>query len=405
MIPRLFSALLRSLVRTRRRFRIAGLAFLLLPLVRGPLPATAVSAASAGSAAPARPAVSPAPTSSSASARPGKLRLVRKVIDGDTVLLDGEERVRLLGIDAPEWNADPGPLSRSPEEGAHEATEFLRTLVEGKRVRLEQDWQKEDSYRRTLGYLLREDGSCVNEELLRAGWAFVFTRFPFARIDAFRAAEEEAQRNGSGLWGRALKAPVLAAEDAIRNRGRSLRVEGEIRRVRSAGRTSLVEFEGRGASTFTALIYPEDRKFFPPDPGAAWSGKRLRVIGRIEGEHAWAEMVLRSDRQVEVFEKEPLVIGGVHPPEEASRYVGHLVTIEGTVLSAIDAGRTVCLLFGVNPREDFRAVVFAQSLPLFPPDPARYYRGKRLRVRGILQRVEGRPEIVLEDPSQVEFLE
>lgn len=53
--------------------------------------------------------------------------VVERVIDGDTVVLAGGRRVRLLGIDAPERG----------EPGADAATARLRDLVQGRRVRLD----------------------------------------------------------------------------------------------------------------------------------------------------------------------------------------------------------------------------------------------------------------------------
>ena len=55
--------------------------------------------------------------------------LVTRVIDGDTVELSNGERVRLIGIDTPEID----------EYYYEEATEELRSLIEGKTVRMESD--------------------------------------------------------------------------------------------------------------------------------------------------------------------------------------------------------------------------------------------------------------------------
>jgi len=52
---------------------------------------------------------------------------VARVIDGDTVVLEGGRRVRLLGIDSPELKSPGGP----------ESAARLRELVEGKVVRLD----------------------------------------------------------------------------------------------------------------------------------------------------------------------------------------------------------------------------------------------------------------------------
>lgn len=56
--------------------------------------------------------------------------LVERVIDGDTLLMAGGYRVRLIGVDAPETKHPSLP----PEPWGAEACEFARKLVEGKLV-------------------------------------------------------------------------------------------------------------------------------------------------------------------------------------------------------------------------------------------------------------------------------
>jgi hypothetical protein len=88
----------------------------------------------------------PAPLASEA--QPG-FELVARVVDGDTLALAGGERVRLLGVDAPELHAGRrGHHGPFPEPGAIEARAFLAALVEGRAVRLER--RGRDLYGRTL---------------------------------------------------------------------------------------------------------------------------------------------------------------------------------------------------------------------------------------------------------------
>jgi endonuclease YncB( thermonuclease family) len=73
------------------------------------------------------------------------------------VRLDGESiKVRLIGVDAPELVAPRRPVQRF----GHESADFLRRLVEGKRVRLayEPAGARIDRYGRTLAYLYPEPG-------------------------------------------------------------------------------------------------------------------------------------------------------------------------------------------------------------------------------------------------------
>ena len=121
--------------------------------------------------------------------------LVQRVVDGDTIVLAGGERVRYLGIDTPE-------VTGVPELFGPEVTYANRRLVEGQRVRLERDVSDRDRFDRLLRYVY-VDGVMVSAELLREGFARVLVYPPDSRYaQCFVALEEEAQEVGRGLWGR-----------------------------------------------------------------------------------------------------------------------------------------------------------------------------------------------------------
>ena len=126
----------------------------------------------------------------------GGWRVVVRVVDGDTLLLDGDERVRLIGIDTPE-TVDP---RRPVQYFGKEAAAFTRRMAEGKRVRLDYDQERTDRYGRTLAYVFLEDGTFLNAEIIRQGYAHAYTRFPFQYSDQFRAYEREAREQRRGLW-------------------------------------------------------------------------------------------------------------------------------------------------------------------------------------------------------------
>lgn len=125
-----------------------------------------------------------------------KHRTCVRVVDGDTVILDGGERVRLIGVDTPELHRPNTPV----QYYAREAKAFTRRLAEHRAVRLDYDQQRRDKYGRTLGYVYLEDGTFVNLEIVRQGYGFAYTRFPFRYLDVFRAAEREARTSHAGLW-------------------------------------------------------------------------------------------------------------------------------------------------------------------------------------------------------------
>jgi micrococcal nuclease len=122
---------------------------------------------------------------------------VERVVDGDTIVITGGERVRLIGVDTPESVKPDTPVQCF----AREASAFLERLVEGRKVRLELDVEERDRYGRLLAYVYRGD-LFVNAELVRRGYATVATFPPNIRhVDTFVRLQREARQNERGLWG------------------------------------------------------------------------------------------------------------------------------------------------------------------------------------------------------------
>ncbi len=124
---------------------------------------------------------------------------VRRVVDGDTLLLADRARVRLIGADTPETVKPGCPV----EPWGPEATEFTRRFVAaaGGSVRLQFDRQRIDRYGRFLAYVWVGD-RMLNEELIRAGLATARTEFRYSESmkRRFLRAQEEARSGGRGIW-------------------------------------------------------------------------------------------------------------------------------------------------------------------------------------------------------------
>ena len=125
-------------------------------------------------------------------------RRVVRVVDGDTLLLDRNERVRLIGVDTPE-TVDP---RRPVERFGKEASDFTKRMAEGKKVRLEYDQDRRDRFGRTLAYVYLEDGTFLNAEIVKQGYGHAYTQFPFKYLKEFRGYEREAREAQRGLWKR-----------------------------------------------------------------------------------------------------------------------------------------------------------------------------------------------------------
>lgn len=167
-----------------------------LVLLLALLLATGCSAAPRASAVPASAGV-PVPVGA-------QFAQVVRVVDGDTLVLRGRgtgplprapTRVRLLLVDAPEVFGRPECL------GA-EASARLAALVRvSATVRVSGDRAPRDRYGRVLLHVWDDAGVDVGEALVREGLATVLVVRPNSRhVDAFAAAEREAEQAGRGIW-------------------------------------------------------------------------------------------------------------------------------------------------------------------------------------------------------------
>jgi micrococcal nuclease len=140
--------------------------------------------------------------------------VVEKVVDGDTLSVryqGHEERIRLIGVDAPESSANR--RARHVSENYHKditvmvaqgkrATEFVEGLVRpGDAVRMEFDVERRDDYGRLLAYVYLKDGRMLNELLVAEGFAYPMTIPPNIRYQKrFLALFKNAREARRGLW-------------------------------------------------------------------------------------------------------------------------------------------------------------------------------------------------------------
>ncbi|CAN7174885.1 thermonuclease family protein [Paenibacillus sp. LjRoot153] len=129
---------------------------------------------------------------------------VVRVVDGDTMKVsftDGgkvkEETIRLLLVDTPE-SVDP---EKPVQPFALDASNYAKTMLTGKDVRLELDVSERDKYGRLLCYLYIGD-KMFNELLLENGYARVAYIYPpnVKYVDQFREIQKKAQQKGLNIW-------------------------------------------------------------------------------------------------------------------------------------------------------------------------------------------------------------
>ena len=128
--------------------------------------------------------------------------LVKRVIDGDTIEVDISgviKKVRFIGIDTPE-TVDP---RKTVQCFGKEASNRTKELLMNKYVFLSTDTVGDtiDGYGRLLRYVrLIDKLESFNEQLIREGYAYAYTKYPFAKMADFVALQKSAKENGRGLW-------------------------------------------------------------------------------------------------------------------------------------------------------------------------------------------------------------
>jgi micrococcal nuclease len=137
----------------------------------------------------------------------GVFGVVDFVPDGDTVVLESGEVVRMVGIDAPETGKD----GRPDQYFAAESRDALKSLALGERVEIRPVGRKKrDRYGRLLGVVLLPGGRNANELQLLGGFAFYyhFDTHPGWLESTYMGLQTSAIRNGAGFWPVILDLPV-----------------------------------------------------------------------------------------------------------------------------------------------------------------------------------------------------
>ena len=116
-----------------------------------------------------------------------------RVIDGDTVELNGGDRLRLISVDTPEKD-DPY---------YNEAKDMVKRAVLNKRGNIDFAGYRRDKYGRLLGYLYI-DTLFINKMILDSGLGYLYlfkdTELKSKQTGILLDAQRQAISNGIGIW-------------------------------------------------------------------------------------------------------------------------------------------------------------------------------------------------------------
>jgi len=137
-----------------------------------------------------------------------ELAWVVNIADGDTFTLlytdKSKVKVRLYGIDTPERGQDFGTAARNA----------LGEMLKGHLVSLQK--KDKDRYGRTVAVAFRDDGLCINEEMLRLGYAWHYSEYD--KNPDWKELEQQARKKKIGLWAGANQTPPWEWRKMKRNK-------------------------------------------------------------------------------------------------------------------------------------------------------------------------------------------
>lgn len=211
--------------------------------------------------------------------KPAGSATVAEVTDGDTLILSDKVTVRLVGIQAPKLPLDRPNFKEWPL--AREARRALEEMTLGRTLTLHPASRPTDRWGRTLAHLERDDGLWVQGEMLRLGWARVYT---FADNRALAgdmlALERTARAARRGIWGHPYYS-IVTPERAGRVVNTFQLVEGTVVDAADVKGRVYLNFGADWKTDFTVLVPAKVRRALAKqgmDP-AALEGRAIRVRG------------------------------------------------------------------------------------------------------------------------------
>lgn len=141
---------------------------------------------------------------------------VARVINGHTIELNTKQEIRLLGVDTlltydclklDEYAERLGKDKKLLIEFGRKSVRFTEKLCKGKKVRLEYGLSEQAKDDRVLAYVYLPNDKLLNEEIILQGYGFVdlkSNQLSKEMLERFKAAENKAQAEKTGLWGEGL---------------------------------------------------------------------------------------------------------------------------------------------------------------------------------------------------------
>jgi micrococcal nuclease len=199
---------------------------------------------------------------------------IKSVIDGDTVISNNDEHIRLIGIDTPEINYKTG----ISETGAITAKNYLKDLIQdASSIGMIFDEEKHDKYGRTLAHLFLADGTNIQTMMLLRGKAVPFTFPPNLKYTScYYQAAETAHSDKQGLWAITKYQPIDSDYLSKDDLGYKT-IHGKIKRIIDSKHSQILLFN----QTFSAIINKSRLKYFKSMDINTVLGNQIQIQGEL----------------------------------------------------------------------------------------------------------------------------
>jgi endonuclease YncB( thermonuclease family) len=229
-----------------------------------------------------------------------KTAKIKHVHDADTVMLQNGEKLRLIGINAPEVaKNDPRYGIKPAEPFGDQARDTLRRWIKpGDSVQIQYGIEAKDRFGRSLAHIAK-DGTNLNARLLNEGLAFTLIVAPnIALSDCYRQQEEQAQAARRNLWSSTAYAPLSPVQlVAARDEPGMKRLQGTVRSVKLSGKRWYINFDNH----VSLLIYSEDFRYFNGEFLKKLVSKEIEVHGWFKANKQWTNLKLSHPASIKLL--------------------------------------------------------------------------------------------------------
>ena len=217
---------------------------------------------------------------------------IKKIHDGDTILLENGTKLRLLGINTPEVSK----RDKIADEGGEEAKQWLIEKLKGTKIKLRYDLERKDKYGRVLAHVFTKNNEHINLQLVAYGLAIANIYPPNLKYaDKLIAAQQQAELQQLGLWNMSAYAVKNVNDfDSKKYRGWQ-RIKGTVIKIKQARKYNYLYF----SSQFALKIARNSEKLFGDLND--YLGKTIEARGWVSKRKQYYHLLIRHPSAIKLL--------------------------------------------------------------------------------------------------------